>query len=100
MDMIAGASELEWRIACQSHWRQAAAVQEGRQSARDPDDDQVVELGEGVRLYRPEAVERSSNGRSWIVHQQRCKHLIDGWWQLTTVDLAADAPIAALPHPH
>ena len=49
MDMIAGAGELEWRIACQTHWRQAAAVRDGRQSACDPDGESVQELGDGFR---------------------------------------------------
>jgi hypothetical protein len=87
MDMIAGAGELEWRIACQTHWRQAAAVRDGRQSACDPDGDRLQELGDGVRLYQPQAVERRRDGLSWVVYEQVRKHLADGWWHAATVEL-------------
>jgi hypothetical protein len=89
--MIAGAGELEWRIACQTHWRQATAVQDGRQSACDPDGDRISELGDGLRLYQPQAVERRRDGLSWVVYEQLRKHLGDGWWQAVTVELPAGA---------
>jgi hypothetical protein len=91
MDMIAGAGELEWRIACQTHWRQAAAVRDGRQSACDPDGELVQELGDGVRLYQPRAIERQRNGLSWVVYEQLRKHLADGWWHAATVELPVGA---------
>jgi 3'-phosphoadenosine 5'-phosphosulfate sulfotransferase len=87
VDMIAGAGELGWRIACQAHWRQAVAVRDGRQSASDPDADRVRELGDGFRLYQAEAVERHRDGVSLVVHEQLRKHLADGWWQAATVEV-------------
>jgi len=95
--MIAGAGELEWRIFCQTHWRQAAAVRDGRQSACDPDGERVRELGDGFRLYHPEAVERRRDGLSWIVHEQLRKHLFDGWWHAATVELPPDTVSAGQP---
>ena len=83
--MIGGAGQLEWRIACQTHWRQAIAVTDGRQSACDPDGDRVRELGDGFRLYEPEPVERRRDGFSWTVYEQLRKHLSDGWWQVCNV---------------
>jgi hypothetical protein len=91
MDMVAGAGELELRIACQALLRQAAAVRDGRQSACDPDVDRVQELGEGFRLYEPQAVERKRDGLSWVVYEQVRKHLADGWWHAATVELPPGA---------
>jgi hypothetical protein len=91
MDMIAGAGVLEWRIACQAHWRLAVAVRDGRQSACDPDGDRVRELGDGFRLYQPQAVERHRDGLSWVVYEQVRKHLADGWWHAATVELPPGA---------
>ena len=76
--MIAGAEQLEQRIARHAHWRQAAAVLDGRQSAVDPDADHLVGLGENVRIYaavasRPGAV----TGETFE------KRLVDGWWTAT-----------------
>ena len=89
--MIAGASELEWRIACQTHWRQAAAVRDGRQSSCDPDGELVQELGEGFRLYQPRAIERKRDGMSWVVYEQLRKHVADGWWHAATAELPPGA---------
>ena len=76
--MIAGAGELERRIAEHAHWRLAEAVRDGRQSATDPDASRLTELGEGVRLYGPEAPGIQVNG-----HGGFKKRLVDGWWQVT-----------------
>jgi hypothetical protein len=91
MDMIAGAGELEWRIACQTHWRQAEAVRDGRQSACDPDGESVQELGDGFRVYQARAIERQRDGLSWVVYEQLRKQLVDGWWHAVTAELAPGA---------
>ncbi|MDX6544741.1 MAG: hypothetical protein QOG02_515 [Gaiellales bacterium] len=89
--MIAGAAELQWRIAAQNHWRQAVAVRDGRQSASDPDGALVRELGDGFRLYQPEPVERHGDGLTRIVYEQVRKYLADGRWEVATVELPAGA---------
>jgi hypothetical protein len=71
--MTAGARQLDWLIACHQHWRQARAVQHGLQSARDPDTDDLVELGDGVRVYS------KRHGETGPAHSR--KALIDGWWR-------------------
>ena len=78
--MIAGAGELERRIAEHAHWRLADAVQDGRQSATDPDAARLIEVGDGVRLYGPESPGIPANGRDGFE-----KRLVDGWWQVTAV---------------
>lgn len=78
MDMIAGAGELERRIAEHAHWRLADAVRDGRQSATDPDASRLIELGEGVREYGPETPGISASGAGGFE-----KRLVDGWWQIT-----------------
>jgi hypothetical protein len=75
--MIAGAGELERRIAEHAHWRLAEAVQDGRQSATDPDAARLTELGDGVRTYGPVAPGIQSNGGRGFQ-----KRLVDGWWQV------------------
>ena len=49
-----GARELSKRLEAQEHWRQAAAVRRGEQSATDPDAQDLEELGEGIRRYGTE----------------------------------------------
>ena len=51
MDAV-GARALQHRIAQQAHWRQAAAVCEGRQPRMDPDQEALLELRGGERVYR------------------------------------------------
>jgi hypothetical protein len=75
--MIAGAGELERRIAEHAHWRLAEAVRDGRQSATDPDASRLIELGDGVRLYGPETPGIPANGAGGFE-----KRLVDGWWQV------------------
>jgi hypothetical protein len=89
--MIAGAEQLEWRITCQKHWRQALAVRDGRQSACDPDGQWVRELGDGIRFYEPRAVERHHDGFFSIVYEQVQKRLVDGWWHAAPVELPPTA---------
>jgi hypothetical protein len=74
--MIAGAGELERRIAAHAHWRLAEAVQAGKQSARDPDAARLIALGDGVRHYGPENGQTNGDG-------QFEKRLVGGWWQAT-----------------
>ena len=76
--MIAGAGELERRIAEHAHWRLAEAVRDGRQSATDPHAAGLIELGDGVRLYAPETPGMLANGAGGFE-----KRLVDGWWQVT-----------------
>jgi hypothetical protein len=87
VDIIAGATELERRIACQTHWRLAEAVLDGRQAPSDPDADRLVEMVDGVRLYQPQTIERMQSQGETIVTQQLQKHLVDGWWHATIVDI-------------
>jgi len=70
----AGAAALKQRLEEQQHWRQARAVCEGRQSATDPDRDELDELGVGYRLYSF----GGGQGRRII------KRLVDGFWQAET----------------
>jgi hypothetical protein len=66
-----GARELSKRLEAQEHWRQAATVQNGEQSAADPDAHALEELGEGFRRYKAES------GESSVL----CKRLVDGRWE-------------------
>lgn len=83
--MIAGAAELQLRIAGQSHWAQADAVRDGRQPRRDPDGDRLVEFGENLRIYRPETVAAAGD----VSRRQLHKRLVDGWWHSAVVMLPA-----------
>jgi hypothetical protein len=67
MDAV-GAQHLQRAIAQQRHWRQAAAVREGRQPFRDPDVSHLVEFAGVLRRYR------SHDGR---VYEKRLR---DGVW--------------------
>jgi hypothetical protein len=58
MDVL-GAQLLRRTIEQQQHWRQAAAVVDGRQPIRDPDQAHLVEFAGPVRRYR------ASNGESF-----------------------------------
>jgi hypothetical protein len=74
----AGARELRWRIEQQEHWRQAAAVVDGRQPRVDPDMNELVSLGEGLRVYS----ERFTfEGRFRL-----CKRLVGGLWEPGTIE--------------
>jgi hypothetical protein len=49
---VRGAQLLQRRLEQQQHWRQAAAVGDGRQPVRDPDQSQLVDFAGFVRRYR------------------------------------------------
>ncbi len=62
-----GARELSKRLEAQEHWRQAAAVLRGEQSATDPDAQDLEELRE----------------RPAVVTHRLCKRLRDERWEVT-----------------
>jgi N-acetyl-anhydromuramyl-L-alanine amidase AmpD len=78
-----GARELTKRLDAQAHWRLAAAVQTGEQSATDPDGQDLDELGEGVRRYGIETQRMTVEGRPALVTHRLCKRLRDGRWEAT-----------------
>ena len=65
---VIGAQHLLRAIEQQRHWRQAAAVRDGRQAGRDPHSAELIELGQALRRYR------SRSGRVFE------KRLLDGCW--------------------
>ena len=67
MDAL-GAQHLRRSVDQQRHWRQAAAVREGRQPLRDPDVSHLVEFDGARRRYR---------SRDGYVFEKR---LLDGCW--------------------
>ena len=67
MDAI-GAQHLRRSIEQQRHWRQAAAVREGRQPVRDPDVSHLVDFAGARRRYR--------SGDGYVFE----KRLRDGCW--------------------
>ena len=69
MDVV-GAQELRRRFDAHAQWQQAEAVQDGRQPPADPDAHQLVEVRDGVRIYR----------------DQLTKRLIDGRWERIELD--------------
>ena len=75
---VKGAERLRLRIEEQQHWRQAAAVLDGRQPPTDPDHDQLETLGDGIRLYSGRMT------RNGIV--RICKRLVDGVWEHGMLD--------------
>jgi hypothetical protein len=68
---VGGAQQLRQVIEQQQHWNRAEAVREGRQSRRDPNASQLIELDGATRRYRGE------DGRIFE------KRLRDGRWLLT-----------------
>ena len=78
----AGAAKLRWRIEQQQHWRQAPAVQEGRQPSVDPDMEDLVAVGDGLRVYTER---RTSEGVLRL-----CKRLVDGVWENGTLEASFD----------
>jgi hypothetical protein len=78
----AGAAKLRWRIEQQQHWRQAPAVLDGRQPSVDPDMDDLVSVGDAIRIY---AERYTSDG-----HMRLCKRLVDGVWEHGPLDPAFD----------
>jgi hypothetical protein len=78
----AGAATLRWRIEQQQHWRQAQAVLDGRQPSVDPHMEELVSVGEGIRIYD----ERHGSGR----RLRLCKRLVDGVWENGSLDDEAE----------
>lgn len=76
-----GADVLRRRIEEQEHWRQAAAVQAGRQAHVDPDRAELQELGQGVRLYGVEQRHEVADGYRALVTWRVCKRLREGYWE-------------------
>ncbi len=81
MDVL-GAQLLRRTIEQQQHWCQAAAVVDGRQPIRDPDQAHLIEFGGPVRRYR------ASDGESFE------KRLDDDglWLWAATTPAPADVP--------
>jgi N-acetyl-anhydromuramyl-L-alanine amidase AmpD len=78
-----GARELSKRLEAQEHWRQAAAVLRGEQSATDPDARDLEELHEGLRRYGIETQRTTMEGRPAVVTQRFCKRLRNERWEVT-----------------
>ena len=74
----AGAAKLRWRIEQQQHWRQAQAVLDGRQPSVDPHMEELVSVGDGIRIYEER---HPSAGKLRL-----CKRLVDGVWENGTLD--------------
>jgi hypothetical protein len=66
-----GAKELQRRFDAHAQWQEAEAVRDGRQPSADPDAHDLVEIGDGVRLYRADRL---------------IKKLIDGRWERIELD--------------
>jgi hypothetical protein len=75
---ISGARVLSERLAQQNHWRQALAVQVGRQPSFDPDGYALESYCGGVRTYRPQQRLELQDGHPVMVTRRVCKRLIDG----------------------
>jgi hypothetical protein len=78
---ISGARVLSERLAQQQHWRQALAVQLGRQPSFDPDGHTLESFRGGVRNYRPQQRLELTEGRPVLVTRCVCKRLVDGVWE-------------------
>jgi len=78
---VNGARELSKRLEAQQHWRQASAVQQGEQSAADPDASDLVEMADGIRRYRREPGGAPTNGAKTSATGRLCKRLVDGRWE-------------------
>jgi hypothetical protein len=68
-----GAQELQKRLDAHAQWQQAAAVRDGRQHPVDPDAHDLVEIRDGVRIYKRDGL---------------TKRLVDGQWE--RVELGED----------
>jgi hypothetical protein len=82
----AGAESLRWRIEQQQHWRLAEAVLDGRQPSMDPDSEDLISVGDGIRIY---SERHTRNGTMHL-----CKRLVDGVWEHGTLqDRVDDVPV-------
>jgi hypothetical protein len=76
------AEALGFRLAQQEHWRQAAAVGDGRQLRIDPDGAELEQLGDRVRIYRLHEAYGRIDGHAAILTQRLVKRLTpDGAWE-------------------
>jgi hypothetical protein len=73
----AGAQKLRCRIEEQENWRRADAVRDGRQSASDPDIDELDRVDDGIRFYSPRIIHGE------LVRQ--IKRLSGGFWVSGTI---------------
>ncbi len=67
------------RIEQHRHWCRAEAVLDGRQPARDPDRESLVDVGDGIRIYAPQVRRDGSRLRL-------CKRLVNGIWETGTIE--------------
>jgi hypothetical protein len=65
---VVGAKELQKRFDAHANWQEAEAVRDGRQPPADPDAPDLVEIRDGVRLYRDGLSKRLVDGR-WETEQ-------------------------------
>jgi hypothetical protein len=78
---VSGARVLSERLAQQHHWRQALAVQHGRQPSFDPDGHALESFCGSIRNYRPQQRLEITDGRLVMVTRRVCKRLIGGVWE-------------------
>ena len=77
----AGAELIRQRIEQHEHWRQAQAVREGAQSPVDPDRDELLELGEGTRIYGLQQRHDIVDGEHALMTFRVQKRLVRGHWE-------------------
>jgi hypothetical protein len=78
---------LRRRLEEQEHWRKADSVRDGRQPRVDPDKDELVMLGDDIRVYS--LVRTRGPARRW------CKRLVDGIWQYGVIDVPDEVRAAS-----
>ena len=97
-----GARELQRAIEERQHWQQAQAVRDGRQSREDPDAARLTRLGHGLRVYDSEESWAIVDGVRVARVRTLVKTLVDGWWEVLTVDgqalRAPDSGVATEAH--
>jgi hypothetical protein len=77
----AGAELIRQRIEQHEHWRQAQAVRDGAQSAVDPDRDELLELGDGTRVYGLQERHEIVDGEHALATYRVLKRLVRGHWE-------------------
>ena len=80
MDAL-GAELIRQRIEQHEHWRQAQAVRDGSQSAVDPDRDELLELGEGTRVYGLQERHEIVDGEHALTTYRVLKRVVRGQWE-------------------
>jgi hypothetical protein len=76
---------LAWRIEQQGHWRQAESVLGGRQPARDPDREPLVNVADRVRVYVQQLTRDGGKLRL-------CKRLVNVVWEPGTIEESRAVP--------